>query len=1212
MFQHIFLFELRYRFRRTATYVYFVLLFLIGWFYGSMLGGGFGPEAAGMLTQGGQNLANSPYNLHLILMAIGQIGIFIVAAFMGVPIIRDYQREAHHFFFTKPISKWSYLGGRFAGSFLIALLVLLSAALGMIFTELMPYVNPEKYGPFNLYAYLHPYLINIIPFSFFTSAIFFSTVALSRNQLFIYLNAILVLVLLNIASGISSVIDNKTLASLLDPTGGMAFMNETEYWTVEQRNTQVVPFSKVILGNQAIWTGVALLILGLTYLRFQFSYLSTEAQVFVSRKGSTIKRIADTVVLKRLELPRVRKRFGLGEHLRQLAILTRRELQRVLASPIFWVLVAVAILMFGILVAFEGLMFGTPTLPLTYRMIDAAVGSFILFNLAIIVFYSGEMVWRERSLNISPLFDALPVPNWLALSSKLLAMLGVIITLQLVIMLCAIFAQLVQGFLRVELGLYLQTLLGYRMIDYVLFACLAFFVHVLSPNKYLGFFLSAGIYLFIEFFFQPLGLEHRLWSYMSSTPLPYSDMNGYGHFVWPFLAFKLYWAGLAAIFVILSFAFWQRGPETHWRARLQHGLANLKTPEWVGLAAATLLFVGMGSYIYYNTNVLNTYLTSKDRQRIRADYEKEYKQYQGIAQPKITDISLEIDIFPEARSWKTKGRYVLKNKSQQYIDSIHVMLSDDMDYGELVFSKPFNAVSEDSTMGYFIYQLETSLEPGDTLSFRFEQSYEDVGFPNSGFNTSVIENGTFFNHYIYPSFGYEPQYELQDRDLREKYELPPDRDRFPSIDDTVAVYGNLIARDADWIDFEAVVSTSPDQIAMVPGYLQREWEEGDRRYFHYKMDSKMLKFFSIVSARYAVKEDVWQAPDGRDIQLEIYHHPDHTYNLDRMMEAMKQTLAYCTEHFGPYQHRQLRVLEFPRYRSFAQSFANTVPFSEAAGFIADVDEDDVDYPFYVTSHEVAHQWWAHQVVGGYVQGFQFLSETMAQYTALMVMKQAKGEDNIKKYLKHEMDTYLTNRTAERQREMPALLSENQMYIHYNKGSVIMYALMDYLGEDSLNAAMRRYVEAVKFQEPPFTTTQEWLKYVEEVTPDSLRYAITDMFETITLFENRAKEATYEQVDDRYKVSLEVSSKKLRDDGEGVESEVPVDDYIDIGVFGREKINGKWQDVPLYFEKHHITQNEQTITVWVDSEPREAGIDPYYKLIDRNTSDNTTRVTKQSE
>ena len=178
----------------------------------------------------------------------------------------------------------------------------------------------------------------------------------------------------------------------------------------------------------------------------------------------------------------------------------------------------------------------------------------------------------------------------------------------------------------------------------------------------------------------------------------------------------------------------------------------------------------------------------------------------------------------------------------------------------------------------------------------------------------------------------------------------------PSIDDAAARENHYITSESDWIDFETVVSTSPDQIALAPGYLQREWTEDGRRHFHYKMDAPILGLVAWLSADWQVARDRWN-----DVNIEIYHHRTHRYNVDRMIDAVKKSLDYLTGEFAPYQHRQVRIVEFPRYRGFAQSLPNTIPYSESIGFIARLDEDDdeaIDYVFYVTAHEVAHQWWA--------------------------------------------------------------------------------------------------------------------------------------------------------------------------------------------------------------------------------------------------------------
>jgi len=365
------------------------------------------------------------------------------------------------------------------------------------------------------------------------------------------------------------------------------------------------------------------------------------------------------------------------------------------------------------------------------------------------------------------------------------------------------------------------------------------------------------------------------------------------------------------------------------------------------------------------------------------------------------------------------------------------------------------------------------------------------------------------------------------------------------------------------------------------------------------MDSPILNFFAFQSARYAVRKDRWN-----DVAIEVYYQPGHEYNLDRMIAATKAGLDYFTAAFGPYQHKQFRIIEFPRYQSFAQSFPNTVPYSEAIGFIArvrDGDPEDIDYPYYVTAHELAHQWWGHQVPGANVQGDTMLVETLAQYSALMVMKKKYGEAKMQRFLRYELDRYLVGRSAEQKKELPLDRVENQPYIHYRKGSLVMYALADYLGEENLNRAIRAYRDEWAFKGPPYSSTRHLLARIREATPPHLQYALDDFFDSITLYDNRAVSAKAKALPDgRYEVALEVLAKKRKADALGKEDDAALADWIDIGVLDAD-------NQPLYLEKRSIDREQSAFTIVVGRKPTRAGIDPYNKLIDRRPKDNTVAV-----
>jgi ABC-2 type transport system permease protein len=358
-----------------------------------------------------------------------------------------------------------------------------------------------------------------------------------------------------------------------------------------------------------------------------------------------------------------------------------------------------------------------------------------------------------------------------------------------------------------------------------------------------------------------------------------------------------------------------------------------------------------------------------------------------------------------------------------------------------------------------------------------------------------------------------------------------------------------------------------------------------------------------MSADYQVKKDIWTNPNGDDVAIEVYY--VHDYNIDTMIRSTKNSLDYFTENFSPYQYRQFRILEFPRFQgTFAQAFPNTIPFSEAIGFIADLrDPKKIDYVFYVTAHELAHQWWGHQVIGADVQGSTMIVESLAQYSALMAMEREYGADHMKRFLAFELDRYLQGRGGEAIDEMPLYLVENQPYIHYRKGSLVLYAIKDYIGEDNMNRALADFLARFAFGEAPYPTTRDLISSIRAYTPDEYQSVITDMLERIILFDLRVADSRVtELADGQFDVIIDVTARKFEASGGGEETEIIINDWVDIGVFGAED---PATGVPgiLYLQKHRIDRNQQQISVRVGSQPVTLGIDPLNKLIDRNPADN---------
>jgi hypothetical protein len=1010
----------------------------------------------------------------------------------------------------------------------------------------------------------------------------------------IYTQGILLLVLYIGTSSLLRDLEQKEIAALFDPFGVRAFSFYTQYWTPGERNSLQIPLDGYILYNRLLWVGVGIVILIINHFAFRFNVV--RSSVFRPR---AVKDDVVRIKPEETKIPVATQFSNLSTHIGQLLKLTLFYFKMVFKEIPF-----IAIVISGILLLFVNAinlneLFGTSSYPTTYTVLGLLSG-FNLFFLIIAVLYSGELVWKERAVNLNLIIDAMPMPDFIALISKFLGMLLVYIVLIAGLILAGMLVQISYGYYNFELGIYIGTLYTETLAFLVLYTMLSMFIHVMVNNKFLGFAVAVAFFILVSFFGQ-IGLEHPLFQFGSGSLGTYSDMNVYGHFVTPFSWFQVYWFAFVVLLFGIAVIFASRGSEDVISMRWKAGKLRLSKQLVALIICAIAVFVSSGFYIYYNTNVVNRYTNKDDREALQIDYEKTLKKYEFIAQPRITDVNLKVDLYPSKRDYTAEGYFILKNKTNSPITDIHIQENalDFIKTEKLEFNRKFGVKEKFDRFKYTIYQLAEPLQPGDSVQMNFKTSFVTNGFTENGASTtSVIYNGTFFNNTYLPSLGYNEDYEMSDDNDRKEKKLP-EKERMMERNDPRGLSQSLFGDDADHIRFEIVLSTDKDQLAIAPGYLQKSWEDKDRKFFQYKMDAPMCNFFSIISARYEVKRDKWN-----NVNLEIYYHKGHEYNLDKMMEGMKDALNYYSKNFSPYQYRQVRIMEFPRYATFAQSFANTIPFSEGIGFIAKIDDPDkdIDYVYYVTAHEVAHQWWGHQVMEAGVKGNAMLSESMSQYSALMVLKHKFTPEIIERYLKYELDRYLSGRAGERKKEQPLELVEGQGYIHYQKASLIFYALQDYITEDSVNVAFRRFNQTWRFKDAPYPTSADLLKEIRKVTPDSLQYLIKDMFETITLFENKTDSAFYkEKSKNEFEVTVYASAEKLRADSTGIETPIAINDWIDVGVYGKNKAGN---DSLLYLKKHKITQKQNQFKILVKSKPRKAGIDPLHKLIDRHSNDNT--------
>jgi ABC-2 type transport system permease protein len=661
MFLNILSFELKYRLKRPATYVYFFIFFFMTFLAVYSKHVGIGGE-------GGLVNKNSPYTVNIVVMIMTIFGTMICSAIMGVPVFRDFEHNFHEIIFTTPVKKWEYLGGRFLGSYIIALLVFSGILFGNLIGSIFPGVDREHIGPVMLNAYSHPFLLYIVPDLFIFGILFFAMGSYFRNQLAIYVQGVVIFALYLIIISNQQDIEHNRILSILDPFGFSATTNITRYWTVAEKNTMLVPFTGLLLYNRILWIIISLVFGFVFYRAFKFT------KALFQRKKKKMLSESETPSAIKLVIPAVSYSNTFGSRLKQWWFLVRFDFRGIIKAVPF---IAITLCAIGMLLSNSsniGNMYGTSTYPVTYMIVDMLTGNFMLFLIIIIAFYSGELIWKEINVGLAPIIDATPLSNQLILLAKFSSMLLAELFLLGILIVSGILVQTMNGFFDYQLGIYIKFLLLNVLPYLVLITLLTFLIHSLVNNKFLGHTIVI-LFWIANIFLSANDIDHNLIFYGNSPRASYSAMNGFGHFVYPILMFNFYWLMLGVVLFSISILIMKRGNEIALRSRLKKmkslwnaGQGKLIIPLFL------LLFIIYGGFIYYNTNVLNEYQSPKTFRKIQADYEKNYRKYNRKVQPRITDIKVNVDIFPEERNCRMAGVYMIKNKTSVPIDSVILML----------------------------------------------------------------------------------------------------------------------------------------------------------------------------------------------------------------------------------------------------------------------------------------------------------------------------------------------------------------------------------------------------------------------------------------------------------------------------------------------------------------------------------------------------------
>jgi len=1187
MFKKLLQFEVFYQLKQRAFPIFAILFLALGVFVGRQ---GFAPKGINF---------NSVYQVyfHAGIFTLGSV--FVIMFFAISAMLRDKQYNMEGMLYSSSIQKVHYFWSRFLGTFIFSVLAFSPYLLGYMFGNYFSDLDPERIADFQLMTYLQPWLYIIVPNIFICSSIVFSVSTLTKSNTATYVSAVFIYMLyfvssifLNsplIAQAVPASPESMAIAAVADPFGIAAFFEQTQYWTPFQKNTQLLSFSGLFLWNRLVWMLVAVGVLLGTYRLFSFRKVTKRA------KKEKKNRIDKTPLIPYNPLETV---HSFQAQLTAFFYLLNVDLKSVFKSlPFIAVLIMWLFILFSELYAtvVSGGEYGVSMYPFTNHLIELIIAPLTLFSLILIVFYSAEIVWRERSLNFNLIVDVTPVKNWVFFLSKFTALVFLPFMLITIGIVTCIAFQLALGYSNFEFGLYASLYYHYGL-QLVIFSMIALFINSLAKNKYMAMGM-VGLIVIACLKSEILGLEHPLTSLGFMPRVSYSNMNGFYDGPKIFNHLAMYWFSFGLLLAVLSFKMWNRGVGASFSVKLKQLGLHWTKGQKVATALLFVLFFSAGSLVFYNVNIVSEYETISDQLQFREGYERKFKKYDLIERLYPTSKKTKVDIYPEERMFTVSADYMLKNKNEHPLAALFITERVSL---ENITVENARLVAHDTLYGTYLFKYDTPLQPNDSVRYTFKLKKEVKGYEE---DNSIVNNGTYINRFgnFEPILGYTSGLEISNKTERENRNLPARVE-----EDTSDAHIEMQDVKYEKIRFETIISTANDQTAISSGRLLKEWSENDRNYFHYKSHVKILPTIGYFSAKYVAKK-----VDYKGISIEQYYDVNHDFNIEKIENSAIQTLDYCQENFGVYAFDHLRIAEVPSHWPFG-GFAHPglISMTEDRLYLSEVSsEETFDLVAKRTIHEVAHQWWGHTLSAKPVAGGSLFVEGFAKYTEAVVLEKMYGKSALYTLSENVRSRYFRGRSFDGDIEPPVYKVNGQGYISYGKALTVMLALRDLIGEHQVNHVLKTLTDRHRSINKLKANSMELLDEIYKVTPAEQHTLVNDWFKKLITYDLGVEESSYKELaNGKFEVKVKIKATRFEMLPSGDTQQIGLDEPIKIGVFSMHPSTVKDDSAMLYYESNHFNKDLTEIKFTVNEKPIFVSIDPYGTRSDENLRDNVMRLS----
>ena len=1211
-------FEFGYQSKQIGFWVVIAVMFILGvltpWLT-DILGSG----AAGEKIK-----ANGAQMIAATIASWDVAAIFFGAIFTVSGILRDKTYNMLEIIHGTPVSTFEMTIARMIGIYLTVLACIFANTFGQFIGQFNPKIDAEILGSINLFYYLQPMLLFTVFNALIITAFFTLIAGMTQNRMLVFVSAI-GLFFFSIMTGLVTELEPaKWIQAIVDPFGSIAYTLETEFWPPEDRNTKLTPVLGYVGLNRLVWGAISLLTLVAVFGKFKRGLIGGKTKLFKENSApENIKSYCSVGVVS-----------GFGADVKAVLARTKFEYLATVKSVPFIILAGLAAALFAVLTIITVFFSPQKLVPTSLFMSTIGFTSFLIPIMLIIAFFSGEMIWRDRTVKFTELLDSTAVRNWPLLLGKWLALSAILASLCVIAIAIGMTVQIIAGGPPVNLVIYFKYAFLNVFPNYLALAFLALFVQSFTPNRIVGMLAAAAAMVFFSFIISRLPFYHPLMGFGGTPPGRVSEISPYSNWV-QFRWFNMYFGALCILFAIIGTWLWRRGLQTSLLSRIKN-IKSTISPLSGGVAALMLaVFIGSGAYIYkaYSDN---NWTNSKQTEKLQVKLEKMATREAKLVVPRIYDVSVEADIYPAQQEATIKGSFKMRNEKSAPMTELYVSPAsshpEDVKLLEIDgATRLTGGKNEDGDLikdfeefDIMVFKFNPPLAPGSETEMRFETFFHA---PRLADASAINKNGTFLNNYGtfgtstrgLPTLGL-PDFRLRSADKRRKYGLPEFEKR-PERTDMEARQSNFFFGASGEIDFAATVCTQANQIPIAPGDFIEERLNGDRRCRDYKSDIPISNFYSFLSGGYAVTEGNWTSPEGKVIPISVYHGEKHDYSVQDMINATKFGLTHYTEKFSPYQYNYVRIMEVP-FIGFAQAFAGTIPYSEQ-GFILDSgdpkDEKTLDNAAQTTLHEIAHQWFGHQIVPSNTRGNNVLVEGLTSYAAMDAYEEMYGWDKARYALeKFTIEQMIALMFIDKNKEVPLAIAGEQQYLVYNKADWVMWGLKHYIGRENMHQAIRDFLDDYGLKGAPYPTTLELIEYLREASGPDYDQLITDYWDRITYWDLAYGEGDIKvspNPDGTYKAEIPFKLDKKISTEEGpkqisvteIESE-SLNEWIEIG-FYKNPPKEKWSDWSD-LKKIRVNKAEATLTFTLKDRPNYITLDPRRLLMERNVKDNVKALPKK--